>query len=172
MKKPNLYHIFVRYVILLLLGLGNVALFYFIFSSLTIQPVNFILSLFYDVNLTGIELTIDNKTIRIIEACIAGAAYYLLTILNLATPMKLKKRFYSLVFSFILLLILNITRIVALSVMFVNNAESFDFTHKLLWYGLSTIFVVGIWFLTVYLFKIKEIPFYTDYKEFIKVIRK
>ena len=38
----------------------------------------------------------------------------------------------------------------------------FDITHKVFWYFISTIFVVGIWFIEIKIFKIKEIPFYSD----------
>jgi len=172
MKKPNAYQIFFRYIILLLLGLGNLYIFYTVFTPLTIHPVNFILSLYYQTTLQDISITIGSHTIQIIEACVAGAAFYLLTILNLATPMAPRKRFYSLIFSFTLLLGLNIARIVFLTVLFVNNSGAFDFTHKFLWYGLSTVFVVGIWFLTVYQFKITQIPLYSDYLTFKKLIKK
>ena len=42
------------------------------------------------------------------------------------------------------------------------NSPYFDFTHLLFWYLLSTIFVVAIWFLIVKIYKIKEIPIYSD----------
>ena len=42
------------------------------------------------------------------------------------------------------------------------DGMQFDITHKIFWYSLSILFVVGIWFLEVKLFKIKSIPFYSD----------
>jgi len=172
MNKQNAFNIFFRYFILLILGLGNLFIFYVIFTPLTIYPVKFILSLFYLLELSGNSLIVNGYTIQLIEACIAGAAYYLLTILNLATPMPSKKRLYSLVFSFTILLFLNISRIVILSILFVNNSAYFDFSHKFFWYWLSTIFVVVIWFLTVYKFQIENIPLYSDFLSFKKIIRK
>lgn len=164
--------IITRYLILLLLGLGNLYLIYGIFTPLTIYPVFFILSLFYDVSLSGIQLAIGNNVIELITACIAGAAYYLLLILNLSTPMKSKKRLYSILYLISSLLLLNIVRIVFLSILFINNSDSFDFTHKFLWYGLSTIFVVVLWFSAVKIYDIKKIPFYSDYKALMKYIRR
>ena len=173
MKRNNLaYQIFARYIILLLLGLGNLIVFYKIFTPLTIYPTSYLLSLFYDINLVGVSLIIGNYTIEIVEACIAPAAYYLLLIFNLSTPINAKRRFFSILFSFVALLILNIIRISALSAMFVSGNSAFDLTHKALWYGLSTVFVIGIWFLTVYVYKIKEIPFYSDYLFFKKLIQR
>ena len=132
----------------------------------------FILSLFYDVSLSGIQLTIGNNIIELVQACIAGAAYYLLLILNLSTPMEGKKRFYSLFYMFFLLLALNIVRIVILSVLFINNSGSFDFTHRFLWYGLSTVFVVVLWFSTVRVFSIKKIPLYSDFTKLLDYTKK
>lgn len=161
-----------RYLILLLLGLGNLYIIYTIFTPLTVYPVFFILSLFYDVGLQGINLTIGNNIIELITACVAGAAYYLLLILNLSTPMKPKQRLYSLLYLFSALLLLNIIRIVFLSILFINNSSSFDFTHKFLWYGISTVFVVVLWFSAVKIYDIKKIPFYSDYKLLMKNIKK
>jgi len=173
MKNNNYaFKIFFRYVLILILGLGNLFIFYQILSPLTIYPTKLILGLFYQVNLQGTTLVMGEYTISIIRACIAPSAFYLLLALNLSTPIDNKKRIPSIIFSFLLLLLLNISRIVILSIMFINENAAFDFTHKLLWYGLSTIFVVGIWFLTIYQFEIKEIPLYTDYLTFKKIIKK
>jgi exosortase/archaeosortase family protein len=171
--KQNPYKIFIRYAILLALGLGNLILLYKTFSPLTIFPTYYLLNLFLgNVQLIENSLIIGSYTIEIIRACVAPTAYYLLLALNLATPMTPKKRIHSILFSFTLLLIINILRISALSIMFINQNSSFDFTHKLLWYGLSTIFVAGIWFITIYKYKIKEIPLYSDFLTFRKIIRK
>ena len=67
-------------------------------------------------------------------------------------------------FSFSLLLFLNILRIFILGVMYSLQSPLFDITHKLLWYLISIIFVVGIWFFIVKIFKVKGIPFYSDIK--------
>jgi hypothetical protein len=44
----------------------------------------------------------------------------------------------------------------------------FDIAHKFLWVIGSVIFVVGIWFITLKLFKIEEIPFYSDLSYLLK----
>lgn len=48
--------------------------------------------------------------------------------------------------------------------MYVEGSTFFDFTHKIFWFLGSTLFVVIIWFLEVKIFKIKDIPIYTDLK--------
>lgn len=155
--------IFIRYLILIFIGIISVQFFYLIFTSVTIYPVYFLLNLFFDVTLISNVLWIRGIPIEIIGACIAGSAYYLLLILNLATPkINFKKRILSLLFSFTSLLIINILRIFLLSLLLISGSSFFDITHKLVWVIGSVIFVVGVWFLTVKLFKIKEIPFYSD----------
>ena len=172
MKDKQMYNLLARYVILLILALGNLYLFYKILTPLTVYLIYFILNLFYNVKLSGIELLINNNIITIAPACVAGAAYYLLLMLNLTTPMPNKKRFNSLLFLFISLYLLNIIRIIVLATLFINNSSAFDFTHELLWYGLSSVFVVVLWFSNVKIYKIKNIPVYTDFKSLIKIIKK
>jgi exosortase/archaeosortase family protein len=172
-KSSQILNVIIRYLILLVIGIIGTTFFYFIFSFLTIQPVYFLLSLFFNPSLVSNIIIINNLPIEIIGACIAGSAYYLLLILNLSIPnIKSAKRILMFLFSFSILLILNILRIFLLSVMYVSQVSFFDITHKLFWYVGSIVFVVGIWFLTVSLFKIKEIPFYSDIKFLLKKSKK
>ena len=157
--------IFIRYIILVVVALPNLYLFYFVFTPLTLYPVYFLLGLFYNVSLNGVVISMGDFSIELLGACIAGSAYYLLLILNLSTPkIKFSKRIKMLSVAFISFLIINILRIFLLSIMFVSDSAWFNITHKLFWYAGSMIFVVGIWFLEVRFFKIKEIPLYSDLK--------
>ncbi len=165
-KKGVFLDIILRYLVLVLIALPGLFIFYFIFTPLTIYPVYFLLGLFFDVIiLSKINILVNNIPIELISACIAGAAYYLLLVLNLSTPkIKLKKRVYAILFSFAAFLILNILRIFILSFLAVTGFSYFNATHTISWYGLSTIIVVGIWFAEVKIYKIKKIPFYSDIK--------
>lgn len=173
-KESNYpYLIFLRYI-LLLAFMFSLPIIYKIFTPLTIYPLVFLLGLFFkNVALTGSLITINYQTfISIIPACIAGSAYLLLLILNLSVPMDYKKRISSLIFSAVFLLFLNIVRLLLLSLLYSSGSPMFDFTHKLFWYLLSTIFVVAIWLITCKVFKIKEIPVYTDISFMIRTIKK
>lgn len=176
-RGPNRFlDLAVRYIILILLALPNLWIFYFIFTPLTVYPMYFLLNLFYDVSLMAGNILLINKEIPIefIKACIAGSAYYLLLILNLATPeIKLKKRINMLLFAFGIFLFFNLLRIFILAFLAISGSSFFDVTHKIFWYSLSTIFVVAIWFAEVKLFKIKKIPFYSDLRFLYKnIVRK
>lgn len=160
----KLYDLIIRYVVLLVVAVPNLFLFYWIFSPLTVYPSYFLFNLFFDTYLSGNNILFSNVSFSIIGACIAGSAYYLLLILNLSIPnVSLKERIKRILFAFSIFLAVNILRIFFLGVLYLQGAEFFDITHKIFWYGLSTLFIVGIWIFEVKIFKIKEIPVYSDF---------
>ncbi len=163
MKLNKTRDIVIRYIITLILGVF-LYVFYLIFTPLTIYPVYFLLKLFYPVILQANKLVIQSATIILVPACIAGSAYYLLLLLNLLTPMKLETRIKGIIFSFSALLILNIIRIALFSHLYLQGFKYFDFTHLFFWYVLSIVFVFLIWLGEIKLYKIRNIPAYTDIK--------
>lgn len=168
----RLYDILTRYGILVLLALPGLTVFYIIFKPITVYPVYVLLGFFKGVSLSGTDITIGSSTISIINACVAGSAYYLLLILNLSTPnIKLKKRLKILGVAFASFLILNILRIFVLGLMLSDGSSWFDFTHKFFWYFGTTIFLVLVWFVEVRYYKIKSLPFVSDIKFFTRHIR-
>lgn len=172
-KRAFIYSIFTRYFILLASSLGNLWIFYFLFTPLTIYASYFFINLIFPSTLAGNTILINDfhTPIEIVDACVAGAAYFLLFIFNLSVPnIKFSKRIKMILFAFFSLFFINLIRIVVLSVLFVSNKDIFDITHKITWYAGSVLFVVAIWFLEVKIFKIKEIPFYTDIKSILKHI--
>lgn len=175
MKKNSkqFLDILFRYLILVVIALPNFWIFYFVFTPLTIYPVYFLINLFFDSFLIENVIVAQGIAIELIPACIAGSAYYLLSILNLSTAnIKPIKRTKMIFLSFVLFLILNVLRIFLLSVMAFTGSSWFDITHITFWYAISTIFVVGIWFFEAKKFKIKEIPFYSDVKFLYEAARK
>ncbi len=163
--------IILRYLVILLLGLGNLYLIYTIITPLTIYTTYFILNLFQDATLLRNFIIIGDTAIELIPACIAGSAYYLLLILNLSTPnLKQKTRLKTLTLSLGLLFTFNILRIIILYL--VNKTIYFESLHLVFWYILSTLAVILIWIYTTKRFKIKSIPIYTDFKYLIKNIKK
>lgn len=166
MKKEmnNIKSILSRYIFLLLIGLFALNIFYEIFRPLTIYPVYYLLKIFFNASLNS-NIIFIGVSIEIIDACVAGSAYFLLLILNLSIPdINMPKRIKMIVFSFLSLLIINIVRIFFLSILAESGSSLFDVTHKFFWYSLSIVFVVCIWFIEVKLFKIKQIPLYSDLK--------
>lgn len=175
MKKEsntNVFLLFIRYFSLIVIWfIFNSSIIYNIFLNLTIRPVNILLSFFYDSIIIGNSIIINSTLIEIIPACVAISAYFLLFILNFTTSMPARTRVKSILFSFSILLIINILRIFILSILFLNKYAYYDIVHKTFWYLLSILIVIGIWFYSVYLFKIKNIPIYSDFKSLIKDIK-
>ncbi len=169
----NLLKVFIRYLIIAIIAIPNLFIFYFIFTPATIYPLLGLFKIFFK-EILLIERTFqisDKFFIEIINACIAGSAYYLLFILNFSIPnIKIKKRIKMLFFSFGFFLVLNILRIFIFSLLFIYSSQNFfNITHKLFWYFGATLFVVLIWFIEVKAFKIKEIPIYSDILSLIKL---
>jgi len=173
MKNRELVYLFTRYLVILLaaLLLFYSGIFYSIFLGLTIYPVSWLLALFFNARVIFDSILVNNLIISIIPACVAVSAYFLLFMLNFLTSMKPIQRASSLVFSFALLLMFNILRILILSVLYVNGNAYLEIIHKTLWYSLNILVVIGIWFLSVYLFDIKNIPVYSDFKSIRKTMR-
>lgn len=173
-EDKNIIGIFVRYLILILIAIPNLFIFYFIFTPLTVYPVYFLLSLLFDASLISSTIILINEIpIEIIEACVAGSAYYLLLILNLTTgKIKTKTRIHMILLAFLAFLIVNIIRIFLLSLLAISGSSFFAITHVVFWYFISIVFVVGIWFTQVKIFKIKEIPLYSDIKFIYSQARK
>jgi exosortase/archaeosortase family protein len=174
MNSKEIRDLVFRYSILLLLGISNLALFYKVFTPLTVHPVAWILKLFYGgYLLEGTTIIFFNGIYaEIIPACIAGAAYYLLLMLNLTTPMDRKQRIKSIFLLIFFFLILNIGRILIFAMLFSVGFRYFDLAHSLTWVIGSTIMVVALWFVSVWIFKIKGIPVYSDAKNIISNIKK
>ncbi|MEK6878531.1 MAG: pacearchaeosortase, partial [Nanoarchaeota archaeon] len=123
----NIANLLVRYLTLVALGLGNLYLFYAIFTPLTVYPVSWILNLFYNAFLLNeTTINLNGLVISIIPACVAGAAYYLLLCLNMTTPMKINKRIKSILFLFSSFLAVNILRMIVFSIIYINGFEYFN----------------------------------------------
>lgn len=173
-KRAFVYSIFIRYFIILISSLGSLWIFYFIFTPLTLYLTYFILDILFGATISGTTIFIGSSfsPIEIIEACVAGSAYFLLFIFNLSVPnISILKRIKMIAFAFLSFFIVNSIRIISLSAIYLLKPEIFNVTHVLSWYIGSVILVVGIWFFEVKLFKIKDIPFYSDIKSIIKYIK-
>jgi len=174
-SSKKITNLIIRYTLLILVAIPNLWIFYYIFTPLTKYSVYFLLNLFFEsASLIGDSIVIAGCPfpIEIIGACVGGSAYYLLLTLNLSTKgIEIKKRLKMILIAFLLFFLLNISRILILSFLFLYHSSFFDITHSIFWYALSTIFVVGIWFSEINFFKVKSIPFYSDLKFILKTFK-
>ena len=170
-----------RYAFIFFAGLGNLFIFYFLFTASTIYFSAFLLKFFGEVIIySSIKTILFNDTaIEFVSACIAGSAYYLLFILAMAITLSqpksgisryrstikvgfssINRRILILCYLFCSFFLLNVLRIVFL--VLISNSKFFNEINIFSWYLLSTIFVISIWFSAVKIFSIKKIPFYSD----------
>lgn len=175
-NEPNFLMMLLRYVFVLAIGFFGLKYIYVAFTPLTGYPVYYTLQLFYSqvtYNVDKVMVIIGSRdAIQLVEACIGGSAYFFLLALNFTTPMPTKTRIKSILFLVLGFLAINIIRIDIFSALFVNRFQYFDLTHVFFWYIGSTVLVVLLWFLNTRIFKIKEIPVYTDIKGIIEILRK
>ncbi len=163
---------FLRYLFVVLLGIGPFYLLYLFFSPITIYSSYFLLNLFFDAHLDNDIISFGGSSIKLIGACIGGAGYYLLLFLNFSIPnVKPFKRIKMVFFSLFLFFVFNILRIVFLSYLLYIGSSFFYKAHLFFWYFLSTFFVVTIWMFELKFFKIKTIPVYDDIKFLIEKLR-
>ena len=160
--------IIVRYLILLLIAIPNLWIFYTLLTTLTVFPIFILTKFFFHSSLSGNSIIFSDLgfSVEIVKACVAGSAYYLLLILNLSIPeIKIKKRAKMILSAFGILLGVNILRIFLMIITYEHFSwPLFNVIHLIIWYSLSIIFIIGIWFWEVKKFKIKKIPVYSDMK--------
>jgi len=156
-----------RYLLIVIAGMFNLYIFYAIFTPLTLNLSVLGLSFFGEVIKLNNAFLFDGKLIQLVEACIAGSAYYLLFVLSMSVrAVSVIKRVGVILFLFLSLLIFNVARIVFFSM--ITDSALFEELHLLTWYLISLLFVIGIWFLSVKIFKIKSIPIVDDFKFLLK----
>ena len=151
-----------RYLCVLILGFGDLFLFYLILTPITIFVFYHLISIFVATSLTRAGILIGNYVVEIIKPCVSAAGYYLLFILGMTTRVKSNIRFKAIITAFGIFFGFNILRLVILT--FFIGSSSFELMHWIFWHFISTIFVVITWFIVVKIYKIKEIPVYSDMK--------
>jgi len=163
-KQPKkILGLFARYFAMLLIGAGNLYVVYKVLTPITIHTVNTVLSIFTKTVLEGNIIHLSNVGIEIVPACVAGSAFYLLLMLLMSTAnIRPQTRIKAIITALVMLFVLNILRILILIPM--ANASYFEIVHWIFWHFVSIIFVVIVWFSIIKMFKIKEVPIYSDIK--------
>jgi len=123
----------IRYSIILILSL-----FYPVLNAILAIPTAylsyFVINIFHPASISGNIISFSGIHIELIDACIAGLAYLLLIVVNLAVEMPLKMRIKALSFSIIAFFVFNILRISLLALLFSSGSQFFNYLHVFLWY--------------------------------------
>src|SRR3989344_1506071 len=162
----------IRLLIAVILSL-SAKLFYFVLAPITLYSSYFITKIFFPVAIKENTFLINDLTLEFVPACVAVAAYILISLLILLTkdvkPKVLIKMF---VIGFFLILIANLIRIeIMIFVLIEYGNNLFKTLDLFFWKVLSTAYIVFVWIFLTRLFKIKTIPVYSDVKYLIKRLK-
>lgn len=147
----------------------NFSIFYKIFSPLTLTLTKIIL-LPYKPVFAGTIIFIKNHVLEFIPSCTAASAYLLLVLLTLLTDLKLKKAIKTFITGALIILAFNTIRIfILITILIYSGSNLFETMHLFFWKIIATIFVVLTWILLTKIYKIKEIPIYTDIQKLNKL---
>ncbi|MEK6922849.1 MAG: pacearchaeosortase [Nanoarchaeota archaeon] len=162
-----------RYSIAVIFAIVGIKIIYFIFSPLTFYSSYYSIYYLSPKLIGSTSFIINNIKLNFISACTAASAYLLLVLLTLTTDIKLKKALRVIFAGSLLILIANLIRIDILIIALVKYGSNlFNTLHLFFWKVLSTVFVVILWIFLTKVFKIKEIPIYSDFKKIYSVYRK
>lgn len=117
-------------------------------------------SIRYAITILGGEATVN-----VVKYCVTASAYYLLALFCIITlSVALWKRVLMFLIGSALIFAMNIARIVVLIITLLNNRGIFKAAHFALGLFLSVGYVILIWVLLSFLFRVKTVPFYSDIK--------
>ncbi len=119
-------------------------------ERITASLLGFLLQLFgFDVMVSGIYVTVDNLTLKIIDECTAmfGSIVYISCIL--AYPSDIQKKITGIALGIPSLYIINMIRLVVLAFVGLAYPDIFEYVHTYLWQTIFIIFVIVIWLIWV-----------------------
>ena len=114
----------------------------------------------YAISILGGEVTIN-----IVKYCVTASAYYLLTLFCIIVMnVALWKRVLMFLIGSALIFGMNFARIILLIIILLDGNGAFEPAHAVFSLALATGYVVLVWILLSFLFKVKTVPFYSDIK--------
>lgn len=163
----------IRYAVLVSLLLLALEPLTVILRPLTLYAVQGIFTLFgySSTLLANNTLFIEGTYISLITACIAPSAFFILLFLALTLPGKSRDYLRWIGLSWGLLFLVNVTRIVILSLVALQGYSVFESAHALFWYAGNAFFILAIWASLVISFKIRSIPVYTEVNHLYRIAR-
>ncbi len=141
-----------------------VNLFYMLLTGPTIG-LTYLTFIRYFPVIVGNNLLLGGYALRFIPACIAASAYYLIAVLVLLTKdVSLKNRIKLFCLGALLIFVMNIARIdILILILMEYGVNMFSKVHVFFWEFVSSIYVALVWVFLSRRFKIKTIPFYSDF---------
>ena len=168
--KQYLTKLSIRIAIAIIIAL-NLGIIYTIFSPITLSVVKLTLFPFKPIFMDNL-IIIKEQMLEFIPACTAASAYSLLAVLTLLTNISFKKMIKVFITGALIILAFNILRIFILILILIYSGNHlFETLHMFFWQVVSTLVVVLTWILLTKIYKIKEIPVYSDFKRIRFIIK-
>lgn len=147
---------------------------YDIFYHLLLNPTLTLSSYFIQGAIhNSTSILIPGYRLELIPACIASVAYLLLGLLILTTKgIAWSKRVLMFLIGGIVIFAANTTRIILLAGLIQKDYLAYQTWHLFIWNIFSTAFVVLLWIVLSYTFKVYTVPVYSDFKSLYKKYRK
>lgn len=164
------HNLILRISLALLIAILGIKIFYPIISPLTFYLSYFSLFLLKPTLINNTTFLINSHTLKFIPSCAAASAYLLLTLLILLTKdINFKKGAKLFLLGSLIILGINTIRIdFLIYILLEYGSDLFNTLHTFIWKIVSSVFVAALWIGLSFLFKIKTIPVYSDFKELIK----
>lgn len=102
-----------------------------------------------EVKLNGDTITFPTGAIKIVYECTGGFAFFIFSSAVLAYPASWKIKLLGQVFGFVTIFVLNMFRLIFISLILLKLPVFFDFVHKYLWQASFTVVVIFLFILWV-----------------------
>jgi archaeosortase B (VPXXXP-CTERM-specific) len=93
----------------------------------------------------GEDVLLGGFSLRIVEECTAVFASLIYISCVLAYPASLKSKLMGIGFGIPVIQVINLARLVVLSLTGLYYPEAFEFVHTYVWQSIFIIFVIGVW---------------------------
>ncbi len=100
-------------------------------------------------NVVGDTVNFSQGSMRIVYECTGGFAFFVFSSAVLAYPSNAKSKLLGQIFGLVSIFILNILRLIIISIIMVKSPSLFDLFHKYLWQASFIVIVVFLFILWV-----------------------
>lgn len=157
----------IRIVLVFLSLIFGYKLLYFFLSPATFYASYYSLFFLDPLFLDQASFAINGVKLIFIPACVAASAYLLLLLLTFLTDIDFSKAVKMFLLGVIFIFAGNLLRIdFLIFILLKYGSQLFRTLHLFVWDVVSTLYVVLVWIILTKIFKVKEIPIYSDFNKF------
>jgi len=165
--------VYVRLLLLIIFLLVGYKVIYVVISPITFYLIYYSLFFYSPILTSSTSFVVNGQSVNFIPACTAASAYLLFLMLVLTVDIKFRKAASIFLTGSFLILFGNLVRVDILIISLIKYGYTlFETLHMFFWTVLSTIYVVLVWILLAWIFKIRDIPIYSDFLRVYKIFKR